>query len=87
MNDEKTTEIEIPPPMANIVRVDFAERRKAPRAGNSPLTAPIPPRPSSPYVTRHGERLAIPQDIEWEAPLWVRLAALGAILILSLFVL
>jgi len=85
VNDEKTTEIELPPPMANIVRVDFAERRKSARS-NGPLHQPIP-KPPSRYVTRAGEPLVLPQDIEWEAPLWIRLAALGAILVLSLFVL
>lgn len=86
MNDEKTTEIELPAPMGNIVRVDFSERRKAPRAAG-PLHDPIPPRPLERHVIRHGEPLVLPHELEWEAPLWLRLAALGAILILSLFVL
>ncbi len=80
MNDEKTTEIELPPPMAsNIVRVNFTERRKIPR----------PPQ-SGPAFTAPARRIPAPPvrlDGEWKTPLWVRLVALLGILALSLFVL
>lgn len=80
MNDEKTTEIELPPPMAsNIVRVNFTERRKVPR----------PPASSAAFATPARRIPATPvrMDGEWKTPLWVRLLALLGILALSLFVL
>lgn len=85
MNDEKTTEIEIPPPLAsNIVRVNFTERRKI-----SKIAAPAP-RMQEP-VRRSQSQFQSPPPIdlqnEWTTPWWVRLLALTAILVLSLFVL
>ncbi len=80
MNDEKTTEIELPPPMANnIVRVNFTERRKAAR-----------PAPTSAAFAAPAKRTAsssVELDAEWKTPLWVRVVALLGILALSLFVL
>jgi hypothetical protein len=84
MNDEKTTEIEIPPPLAtNIVRVNFTERRKIQR----PAAQAFFRTPASPAaMAKETARFAEPQG-EWATPWWVRLAVLGAILVLSLFVL
>jgi hypothetical protein len=79
VNDEKTTEIEIPAPLTNnIVRVNFIERRKSPR-GPASNTAP---------AAKSEQRIVVnTADFEWHTPLWVRIGALVAILALSLFVL
>lgn len=77
MNDEKTTEIELPKHVNNIVRVNFSERRKATRPVPGPQAAQKP----AAEITFH------PTRDEWNTPWWVRLAALAAILVLSLFVL
>lgn len=81
MNDEKTTEIEIPAPLTQgtVVRVNFTERRKVAR----PLGTPV-----FPEVERQRQLARqIPfESIEWETPWWVRVGALLAILALSLFV-
>ncbi len=80
MNDEKTTEIELPAHLnAKIVRVNFTERRRVTR----PMGAPIFP----PERRTQARTAVVSLDDQWRTPLWVRLAALGAIIILSLLVL
>ncbi len=82
MNDEKTTEIEIPPPqLSNIVRVNFSERRKALRTDAPPL------RKSGSARQPQASYQRLPLQPEWATPWWLRLAALVAILALTLFVL
>jgi len=79
VNDEKTTEIEIPVAVAsNIVRVNFTERRKVSRV-SAQMSAPLFP-PAR-------RAAAVDLDAQWKTPWWVRLLALAAILALSLFVL
>lgn len=84
MNDEKTTEIELPRTVANnIVRVNFTERRKA---GRAPTTAPT--QNSVPAYTLRPPRAPVSfTHPEFVTPWWIRLVALAAILVLSLFVL
>ena len=79
-NDEKTTEIEMPLPMTNIVRVNFTERRKVARP---PAQTTFTPPPFPRQMVDLGDL----RHAEWSTPLWVRVAALTAILALSLFVL
>ncbi len=82
MNDEKTTEIEIPTfklVRDNVVRVDFTERRKPETAFRTP------PSPTE-FYSEHRPAVG-PRAADWSTPWWVRLAALTAILLLSLFVL
>lgn len=82
MNDEKTTEIEIPSfklVRDNVVRVDFGERRK-------PETVFKPAQSPTEFFSEHRPSVG-PRASEWSTPWWVRLAALIGILLLSLFVL
>jgi hypothetical protein len=84
MNDEKTTEIEIPhftPNRDNIVRVNFHQRRKT----DAPKV-PFQPSPDASVFFAPAKKIPA-QTSEWTTPWWVRLAALAGILILSLFVL
>jgi hypothetical protein len=84
VNDEKTTEIELPKTVLNnIVRVDFAERRKA----NRPAVTVRASAQAVPYTLRPQKGPVAEVSPEWSTPWWVRLAALMAILVLSLFVL
>jgi hypothetical protein len=81
VNDEKTTEIELPQTVANnIVRVNFTERRKIARA-------PSQAQAQAAYTLRPTRTPLRRSQNEWTTPWWVRLAALLAILALSLFVL
>jgi hypothetical protein len=82
MNDEKTTEIEIPAfklVRDNVVRVDFAERRKPETTFRTPPSA-------TEFFSEH-RPVSGPRAADWSTPWWVRLAALVGILLLSLFVL
>ncbi len=81
MHDEKTTEIELPSKTiarSNIVRVNFTERRKTSRA-----YAPARPTPGTNRPVTGRRLVEEAPELSWK----VRLAALIAILALSLFVL
>jgi hypothetical protein len=85
VNDEKTTEIELPKTVpSNIVRVNFTERRKA---GNRPASTVRTSAQPVAYTLRPQKGPESAVRTEWITPWWVRLAALAAILVLSLFVL
>lgn len=83
MNDEKTTELELPRAASgNIVRVNFTERRKVrtsqARTSRNQAAAAYTLRPP---------RGPVRLQTDWSSPWWIRLAALVSILLLSLFVL